>query len=102
MKLVSWLKAIQLTYPRNPYMPLFTGLGQVIINEAKSAEGELQKTRTNIQSSDYWKKRFRQFHLNEILDNFPQNQAEVYDLLDSVERKNFASVSYENKRRHTV
>lgn len=81
-KLVSWLKAIQLTYPKNPYMPLFTGLGYVLLNDRMLAREELNKARVNLRDSRYWRDRFEQFKLMNLIHNFPDAASEVYQALE--------------------
>ncbi|GBD95700.1 MAG TPA: B12-binding domain-containing radical SAM protein [Nitrospirae bacterium] len=86
-KLVSWIKALQLTYPNNAYMPLFTGLGYVLCNDPEKAKEELEKTKTNIRHSEEAASRFAEFHLTGLVDDFPSEKEEVYQRLEEIGKR---------------
>ncbi|OGL44743.1 MAG: hypothetical protein A2W05_01900 [Candidatus Schekmanbacteria bacterium RBG_16_38_10] len=77
-KLKSWLEAVQLVYPANPYMPLFAALSCVLIGEHEKAEQQLRRTKKNLEGSQYWIGRFAEFDLMSIVNNFPGNPEQVY------------------------
>jgi len=81
-KLASWLEAVQLVYPSNPYMSLFAGLSHAMLGNKKSAQKHLEATKKNLHGSEYWNDRFAQFDLTNIVANFPQNADEVQKALD--------------------
>lgn len=83
-KFVSWLEAVQASYPSNPYMSLFNCLGNILINNLDSAQKHYLNAKKIIQSDQYWKHRFDEFKLTQIVDLHPKNPKEVYDALDSL------------------
>ena len=88
-KLAAWLEAVQIAYPDNPYMALFTGLSYSSLGENESALSYYNKTRQILEKSAYWMHRFKQFSLTDILIKLPQNVYEVQDTLDPL-RKRFS------------
>ncbi len=84
MKMISWLKAIKLSYPDNPYIALFTGLCCVLANDTILAEKQFEKTNAILQISEYWRDRFEQFALMYIVNNLPNSPEEVYQVIESV------------------
>lgn len=83
-KLLAWLKAIQVTYPHNPYMPLFAGYCHILLNEPTQAREELVKTENNLRNSQYWNERFAQFQLFDLMGRFPRSAEDVYENLDRI------------------
>src|SRR3972149_2791304 len=53
-KLAKYLEAVLLVYPNNPYMPLFAGLSHVLLGNQELAQNHLEKTKKNLQGSQYW------------------------------------------------
>ena len=86
-KLASWLEAVQIVYPNNPYMSLFAGLSHVMLGSAKPARRHLDITKKNLQGSEYWNRRFAQFNLTSIVSNFPQNADEVQKALELLQKR---------------
>jgi radical SAM superfamily enzyme YgiQ (UPF0313 family) len=80
-KLTQWLRAIQATYPMNPYIPLFTGFGLVLSGQKENVQFEYKKSFDNVNRSEYWKDRFMQFHLLEPLNRCPTSINSVNDCL---------------------
>jgi len=87
IKYRNWLKAVQLTYPDNAYIPLFIHLASIIIGDKEDSTIHLNKCNNNLLSSKYWQQRFRQFNLDEILQANPKNKNDVYNLLDNFCKK---------------
>src|SRR3989338_5615845 len=83
-KLASWLQALQVTYPHNPYMPLFASYCYVLMNNQRQAQVELKKVGSNLHDSEYWNKRFEQFHLFDLIDKFPQSEDGAYTRLGTM------------------
>ncbi len=86
-KLAAWIRALQLTYPENAYMPLFTGLAYVLCNDQEKALKELAKTRTNLERSEEARKRFNEFELADIVDDFPVSKEDVYKQLETIGKR---------------
>ena len=86
-KLTQWLRAIQATYPMNPYIPLFTGFGLVLSGQEDGANIEYDKSLNNVNRSHYWKKRFKQFNLTESLYRRPNRVEDVNDCLNSLRQQ---------------
>ena len=86
-KLASWLEAVQIVYPTNPYMSLFAGLCYAMLSDRKLAQKHLDTTKKNLQGSEYWNSRFAQFNLTSIVRNFPQNADEVQKALEPLQKR---------------
>ena len=86
-KLTQWLRAIQATYPMNPYIPLFTGFGLVLCDQEDRANFEYDKSLDNLNRSSYWKKRFEQFNLTDPLYRRPCHVEGVNDCLTSLQQQ---------------
>lgn len=86
-KFTSWIEAVRLAYPNNPYMSLFSGLGSILLKDRDSAYKKLKITKIILTDSRYWNYRFRQFNLLQLVDNFPEDASGVYEALASLRRK---------------
>ncbi|MDA2932849.1 B12-binding domain-containing radical SAM protein [Acidobacteria bacterium AH-259-D05] len=86
-KLRSWLEAVQLSYPDNPYMPLFTALSHVLLGDEESARRYFERTKRNLQSSENWKHQFERFGLMELVNHFPQKAEEVFQVLEPLQSR---------------
>jgi len=86
-KLASWLEAVQLVYPNNPYMPLFAGLCHAMLRNEEAAKKHLDTAKKNLQESEYWYSRFTQFDLTSIVSNFPQNGDAVQKTLEPLRKR---------------
>ena len=86
-KLARYLEAVQLVYPANPYMSLFAGLSHVLIGNQGFAQKHREKTKKNLQGSEYWNTRFNQFGLTKIVNDSPQNAAEVQEVLEPLRKR---------------
>ena len=86
-KLTQWLHAIQATYPMNPYIPLFTGFGLVLSGQEDRASFEYDKSLDNVNRSSYWKKRFEQFSLTDLLYRRPNRVGDVNDCLIGLQQQ---------------
>jgi len=86
-KFTSWVEAVQISYPKNPYMPFFTALGYVLQGEQMRAKKHLEKVKNILLEADYWVNRFNQFGIAPFVNNFPQNAQEVYEILGSLQAK---------------
>jgi len=68
-------------------MPLFAGLSHVLIGNQELAQNHLEKTKKNLQGSQYWHSRFTQFDLTSIVTDFPQNTEEVQKALEPLRNR---------------
>ncbi|MBT3237406.1 MAG: radical SAM protein [Rhodospirillaceae bacterium] len=80
-KFADWVEAVFIGYPDNPYMPLFAGLARILTGEEERANDNFASARRNVQTSDYWQRRFREFDLNTLIDDTPMTTEEVYERL---------------------
>lgn len=83
-KFISWVEALLITYPQNPYMHLFIWLGYVLLGNNQKALPFLHRTIEIIEKSKYWKDRFIEFDLFNLVINFPINAKEVHNSLDKL------------------
>ena len=86
-KLASWLEAVQLVYPNNPYMSLFAALSYILTENKEQAQRQFTKTKKNLAGSQYWNNRFAQFGLTDIVNNFPTSFDETQKVLDSLRKR---------------
>lgn len=86
-KLARYLEAVQLVYPANPYMCLFAGLSHVLIGNQASAQKHLNKTKKNLDGSEYWNTRFNQFGLTKTVNDFPLSPCEVQEVLEPLRER---------------
>ena len=93
VKLISWLQAIQLSYPDNAYMPLFTALALVIEGNNDSAHEQARKVERILAESPYWRDRFEQLDLYALYQPLPKNAFQVHQSL-AILRERFAPYSY--------
>lgn len=86
-KFVSWVEAVQVVYPDNPYMPLFAGIGHVLLENGTLANKHLEKAKHNLEASKYWEKRFIQFALMDLIADFPKDAHEAQEVLESMRKR---------------
>ena len=86
-KLASWLEAVQLVYPNNPYMSLFAALSYILTENKEMAQNQLTKTKKKLDGSQYWNSRFAQFGLTDIVNNFPMSFDETQKVLDPLRKR---------------
>lgn len=84
-KFVRWVEAVRVSYPENPYMCLFAGLGRVVMGDREQALEHHAACCTILGQSEVWSHRFERFGLDELVKNFPQNDVEVYRALERIE-----------------
>ena len=89
-KFTSWVEAVKLSYPLNPYMSLFAGIGRMLCSDTKSACRHLDDTRRILQGSEYWNRRFSQFNLNNVVNSFPQNAEGTREVLAELRKRYLA------------
>jgi hypothetical protein len=78
---VSWVNALRISYPDNPYMALFAGLGQVVTGNIKHGLADHAQSTAILAQSESWQYRFEEFHLAELMLDFPKDREQVYKLL---------------------
>lgn len=84
---ISWIEAIQAAYPNNPYMCLFASLGYVLLDNKTKDKEQYKKSKRILAESAYWKHRFKQFELDNIMKSFPKNPREVQEILNPLREK---------------
>ena len=77
-KFIRWVNALRISYPDNPYMALFAGLGQVIIGNNEQGLADYAQCAAILTCSDSWRYRFDVFLLAGLMRNFPQNRDQVF------------------------
>ena len=82
-KITKWLDAIMLSYPSNPYIPLFSALGHLLQNDNIISEKMLKKSQQCLEDL-YWKRRFKQFSLDYLMKNFPSDKKGVFESLKTI------------------
>lgn len=87
-KFVKWLSALQETYPSAPYISFFLSLAHQLTGDSEKSGEYLEITKKHFDS--YWKTKFDQFRLTEILNNFPENSRDTEDALYNLRRRYLA------------
>jgi len=85
-KLASWIDSVYLSYPGNAYMPLFSGMAHVLMGDGAEAMKRLGEARGNLEKSAYWRWRFEEFALMDLIDSFPATADAVHARLDALSR----------------
>ena len=70
-KFIRWMSVLQKNYPLNADMPFFLSLAYQLTGNASKAEEYYQITQDNLDG--YWARRFSQFGLLDIFNQFPKN-----------------------------
>lgn len=83
-KFVRWVEAVRVSYPENPYMCLFAGLGRVVMGDREQALEHHAACCAILGQSAVWNHRFERFGLDELVKNFPKNDVEVYRGLEEI------------------
>jgi len=83
-KFVRWVEAVRVSYPENPYMSLFAGLGRVVMGDREQALEHHAACCAILGQSEVWNHRFERFGLDELVKNFPENDVEVYRGLEEL------------------
>ena len=91
-KFISWVSMAQVSYPQNPYMAMFLALAHNLIGDKVACNEQYDKILTNLEGSDYWKERFDQFGLSQVVDNFPRKDGEVRKVLDFLSSTTFERI----------
>lgn len=86
-KITSWIEAVKVAYPQNPYMSLFAGVGRVMLGNKEAAYSHLKDTKLILKESKYWEHRFSQFALMHLVNNFPENARQAYEILRLMRRR---------------
>ena len=91
-KFVSWVDAVRVAYPSNPYMLLFSGLGRVLMGEPERAKGLYEDARSIVDGSANWQYRFERFGLDDLLEHEPCEPSAVLDGLETIWETRVTSV----------
>jgi len=83
-KFVSWVEALQISYPENPYMYYFSALGRVLLGDIPLAKTNILKSKTIVEKSENWMYKFNKFGINTLLNITPHSPNDVYEILDSL------------------
>lgn len=83
-KFVSWLDAVRIAYPANPYMLLFAGLGRVLMGQPDRAERLFEESHAIVARSANWQYRFETFGLRDLLDRVPEEPDDIHERLMAI------------------
>lgn len=86
-KFVSWIEAVKIPYPQNPYMSLFAGLAHSLNGCKELADKHITQTRNILSGSEYWRGRFLQFGLMGLTDDFPECKEDANKALSLLRSK---------------
>ena len=90
---VQWSKALQLSHPSNAIISLFLSLGAILDGDDELAQEQWGYTESLLNDSEYWMKRFRQYSVDEIMNNRPMIASDVYERLEAI-RDEYHSVMF--------
>lgn len=85
-KFISWGEAIQERYPTQAHLPMFISLAYLLRGNQKKAEEYYEKTTQNLKN-EYWSKKFNEFELIDIVNNFPRNKKQSEETLNFLRKK---------------
>jgi len=85
VKFVRWVNALRVSYPDNPYMALFAGLGQVVAGKHEQGCADHAQCVAMLEHSDSWRYRFEAFQLSDLVRNFPGHRDDVYSVLATIQ-----------------
>ncbi|MBF0447831.1 MAG: radical SAM protein [Magnetococcales bacterium] len=85
-KFIAWVETARKAYPSNPYMLLFLSLANRLLG-ANPAADQLQKEAIENRDDEYWRGRFKTYHLEDIIENPPKTRQDVFLLLQRIRQK---------------
>ena len=80
-KFIAWVEMAQIPYPTNPSMNLFLTFAYVLVGDQVEAKARYEKV-IEYGKTDYWKKRFASFGLDEVSKVLPESKDEVYKKIE--------------------
>jgi hypothetical protein len=98
-KFRRWVDAVNIAYPLNPYMPLFSAVSNVLLGNKKEAIEKISISRQLVEQSESWKDKFRKFNLYDLLINFSMEPTELKSLLQVLQQpfiEQYKKLSIEN------
>ena len=78
---IRWLSGLQITYPHHPVMSLFLSLGHLVEGDRERADAQFERTRRNLEKSEYWRGRFEGYELNKVMEAYPLDGDRISDFL---------------------
>ncbi len=85
-KIVSWIQSAMVPYPTNPYMPLFSALGLLMLGNKDQASDMFSLSEKRLLSSVYWNDRFSQFHLHNLLNERPSDEEGAFQAIQELQK----------------
>ncbi|MBT4165922.1 B12-binding domain-containing radical SAM protein [archaeon] len=85
-KFLSWVEAIEERYPTHPYMNFALALVHCLRGDVIKAEIQYEKMIKNL-NDDYWKEKFDDFELTEVLKKFPKTVKDAEETLIFLRKK---------------
>ena len=96
-KIVSWIQSAMVPYPTNPYMPLFSALGLLMLGSKAQASDMFSLSEKRLLSSVYWNDRFSQFHLHNLLNERPTDDEGAFQAIQELQKTLSTSTTYLRK-----
>lgn len=88
-KFTAWLDAVSVAYPKNPYMPLFAGLGRVLMDDPDGAQKGHSRCRDLLETSPGWRHKFDRLGILSLAESFPRTVSEAHRHLEDIRRQYF-------------
>lgn len=85
-KFLSWVKAIEERYPTHPYMNFSLALVYYLNGNEVEAKIQYDKMLKNLED-DYWKGKFDDLELTEVVKNFPKSIEDAEEMLIFLRKK---------------
>lgn len=86
-KFLCWINSIEERYPTHPYINMFSAFANNLLEYYDSAKNQYNKMIKNLED-DYWKERFRQFSLDEVVKKFPQDTKTTSEAITYLKHEN--------------
>ncbi|MBF0371895.1 MAG: cobalamin-dependent protein [Alphaproteobacteria bacterium] len=81
LKLARWLDAVAISYPDNAYMPLYAALANRVLGRDDEALAAHRQAAELVADSAYWRRCFDDFDLMRLIETFPRDAAETFDVV---------------------
>ena len=83
----AWVKVLQMGHPYNAVISLFLFIAYRLLNDNEAAEEQISLTRSIIKESSYWRNRFEQYGLMEIVQSPGKDKGQAQKQLQDLRKQ---------------
>ena len=84
---IGWTKVLQMGHPSNAVISLFLFIAYRLVEDHEAAETQKNLTRSILDDSSYWRDRFDQYGLAEIIRDPGSDKLQVQKQIRDLRRK---------------